>query len=560
MLKLPSLFRSASPKTETLVLSADTATTDYALHLSGVIADKGVELDLDGAALARIPAQGSLMVLANDPLLGLSTLALMRLIAQVREDFKVIAPDLVEAELAQDQHLISTSSSFEAQYEQALEHLLGGGVLIVQPVHFGKSQGIPKLTQERWPSEFLRLAEYANCRLLHVHVSSDELPLLQQVRLFYRQPGLVRGIAQKLLPQAFDLQLKVGAVVEAEQYKQLQLREKVKTKLLRKQLYRVAEGKASYFQSLPDIALPEPKSLLVDEISKADALGTTKDGKLIYLAELSEDSSLLREIGRLREESFRLVGEGSGKALDVDGFDLVYQHIILWDREAQDLVGAYRLRETHDLSFDQLYTSTLVDYQGASKAMLARGVELGRSFVQPKYWGSRSLEYLWTGIAAYLRRNPRIRYLFGAVSISNAYSKQAKDLLLGYYSRYYFSDAPIVQCKRPYRFSHEAQSLLERVYGDLDSKQAFIVLKEQLSVLGHSVPTLYKQYTELCDDRGALFHGFNIDPDFQDCIDGIVVVDMAKLKPLKRKRYGLLEHDFEAYDSASNNAVQQDAP
>jgi len=525
--------------------------------ISNVLDQHGRSVSCESGSMQKIPEMGRLIILANDPLSGLSALALINLCLQVRDDIKVIADASSPWLESVSDLLLNPLERRDCQEDvsaAATQHLANEGVLIIQPVHFGQARGVPKLTQERWPTDFLNLAEHTLSPLLHVHVSSDEQPLIQQARFLYRGDSLLRRVAQKVLPHAYDLKLTPGELIAAEDFKRLKLRDKFKAKLLRKQLYRFASGKSSYFKTMPGIAPPESRSDLLQELKNAELLGKTKDQKLIYLCSLTDESALLREIGRLREQAFRLVGEGSGKARDVDAFDEDYQHIVLWDEGDKEVVGAYRLRPTFDIKADKLYTSTLMTYQANATQTLQRGVELGRSFVQPRYWGSRSLDYLWVGIAAYLRRNPRVRYLLGAVSISDAFSQQAKDLLLGYYSKYYQAPEPIIQCKRPYIMAYEAKSRNAELFRDISAKEAFVVLREQLGLVGHSVPTLYKQYTELCDEQGAVFHGFNIDPDFQDCIDGLVVVDLSKLKPLKRKRYELEAHDFLAYEERAGDA------
>jgi hypothetical protein len=294
-----------------------------------------------------------------------------------------------------------------------------------------------------------------------------------------------------------------------------------------------------------DIAEPESRDHVEEELLCCELLGETLDNKAIFLYKPQTEAGytcLLREIGRLREEAFRLVGEGTGQESDVDAYDLYYMHIILWDRHDREIVGAYRLCRTNiifDASPRRIYTASLFQYLPAAEPILTAGLELGRSFVQEKYWGSRSLDYLWSGIAAFLRRHPEYRYLLGAVSISNDLSLYAKELLVGYYRRFYGSEQMLVKCKQPFQISDKGQAHSADVFEGLDARQAFVVLKKQLRYLGYVVPVLYKQYTELTDEGGSRFLGFNIDPDFNDCIDGLVVVDIQKITQLKRKRYGL---------------------
>jgi hypothetical protein len=302
-----------------------------------------------------------------------------------------------------------------------------------------------------------------------------------------------------------------------------------------------------------DIAEPESRADLLKQINACELLGQTPDNKSIYLLRPKAEQGhtiLLKEIGRLREEAFRLVGEGTGLARDVDGYDLYYMHIILWDGVDQQIVGAYRLFPTEHVYTDSskpIYTASLFNYLASAEPILSAGLELGRSFVQEKYWGSRSLDYLWSGIAAFLRKHPEFRYLLGAVSISNDMSLHTKEILIGYYQKYYgypndTAGKKRVECSKPFRISEKGQSHLDTLFKGLDYKQGFIILKKQLRYLGYAVPVLYKQYTELTEKGGTEFLGFNIDPTFNDCVDGLVVVDITQITPLKRKRYGLEDH------------------
>jgi len=312
--------------------------------------------------------------------------------------------------------------------------------------------------------------------------------------------------------------------------------------LVLKHAYRFTSNKLALrvFTPLKPIASPENRALLKQEIEACESLGETRDNKKIYLYHYQSDSVLMREIGRLREEAFRLIGEGTGKTHDIDQYDQHYMHIVLWDEDDLEVVGAYRLCATNNKA--QLYTSSLFNYNSSTEGILQSGLELGRSFIQPKYWGSRSLEYLWYGIAAFLLRNPQYRYLLGAVSISNTFTLPAKDLIVGYYQRFYSQEGLCASSKRPYKMTNEAQKRVEQLFKETKGKEAFNVLKAQLRELGYAIPPLYKQYVDLTKPGGTRFLGFNIDPDFKDCVDGLVVVDITQMSEQKRKRYGLSHH------------------
>jgi len=272
-------------------------------------------------------------------------------------------------------------------------------------------------------------------------------------------------------------------------------------------------------------------------MKQCEHLGHTSDGKSIYLYQHVSCSPIMREIGRLREIAFRAVGEGTNKRRDIDLFDSHYYHLILWDEEDLEIVGAYRFGDAEVLTQPDhptgLYTATLFDYHQNDSEMFKQGLELGRSFVQPRYWGKRSLDYLWFGIGAFLNRYPKYRYLFGAVTLSNAYPQPAKDLIVQFYSTYFPPKFAEVECKLPYELGPNS---LHTFNGD-DYKNEFKQLKHLLANMGVNVPTLYKQYSEISTEGGVAFLGFNVDPDFNDCIDGLVVVDMHTLTEKKRKRY-----------------------
>ena len=179
-----------------------------------------------------------------------------------------------------------------------------------------------------------------------------------------------------------------------------------------------------------------------------------------------------------------------------------------------------------------LYTASLFSYADDAVPRLAEGLELGRSFVAPDYWGGRSLDYLWQGIGAYLRRYPQVRYLFGAVSISAALPLAAREQLVAYYQRFYGGGEALAQSRRPFSYFAAPPS-----FGDLDADTAFRVMKGNLDALGATVPMLYKQYTELCEPGGARFLAFGVDPAFSDSIDGLIEVDLHRIRPRKRQRY-----------------------
>jgi hypothetical protein len=181
--------------------------------------------------------------------------------------------------------------------------------------------------------------------------------------------------------------------------------------------------------------------------------------------------------------------------------------------------------------------SDLCDMNEQFDTVLEDAIELGRSFVQPKYWGSRALDYLWQGIGAYLSHNPQVKYMMGPVSISGSFPKHAQEALVYFYTLYFGSDHTMVKAKSPYKLSEYVQNEFKVLFSGENYSEDFRVLKDYLKALDVSVPTLYKQYSEIALDDGVKFLGFNVDNDFNDCIDGFILVEIAKIKESVSQRY-----------------------
>ncbi len=194
----------------------------------------------------------------------------------------------------------------------------------------------------------------------------------------------------------------------------------------------------------------------------------------------------MHEIGRLREITFRQVGEGTGKKSDLDRYDRDYRHLILWDEQELEIAGAYRLAEVKTIFEKQdtrgIYSQELFDYDSPKMAsFFEQGIELGRSFVSPKYWGKRSLDYLWYGIGAYLKRYPEIRYLFGAVSLSDSYPEFAKALITIFYQHYFDDKDQLAIARVPYRIEGDLEKRVNDVISGLDYEVDFKALRVQLA-------------------------------------------------------------------------------
>ena len=494
----------------------------------------------------NIPAAGKVVVIANHPIGSLDGLALLKLIYHVRSDVKIVANDLLMAIEPLKSLLLPirnmTGTSQKHQIQRINAALDEDAAIIFFPSGEVSRLSFKGIQDGTWQQGFLKLAERAKAPILPIHIDGRNSTSFYLASLVAKPLSTIMLVGQMFRQREKQVKMTVGSIIPFRSYNNITIDQKEKIKLFKKHLYRLGTAEPLLFETEAAIAPPEQRADLAKVMRHGEQLGTTPDGKIIFLYETMESPTLLREIGRLREITFRAVGEGTGKRRDIDHFDDYYRHLLLWDEEALEIAGAYRFVDAAKVLEQKgtagLYSGSLFDLDRQKCHFLKNSLELGRSFVQQKYWGKRSLDYLWYGIGAFLAKNPHYRYLFGPVSISNMMPQLAKELLIHFY-KLYFSDPKSMGCSRnPFRFS-QPLATLEAAFSGTDYRADFKKLKSQLSNLGTAVPTLYKQYTELCEpgSGGVTFLDFNIDPDFNDCVDGLVIVDTHKLKEKKRKRY-----------------------
>jgi len=249
---------------------------------------------------------------------------------------------------------------------------------------------------------------------------------------------------------------------------------------------------------------------------------------------------VVKEIARLRELTFRRVDEGTGGRLDMDEYDQFYIHLVLWDELNLEIVGSYRLVRVADVTErfqrNRIYTASLFKYTSKFHPILCQSAELGRSFVQYRYWNSRALDYLWRGIGLYISQFDDVRYLLGAVSISHSFSSTAKSLIVYYYKKWYGDPEDLVKAKSPYIISREQLEEMESTFSGESAEADFPVLKQTLKTLGYAVPVLFRQYIKQCLPGGVRFMDFCVDLDF-NTVDGLLVMDLTRMEPRKKERY-----------------------
>jgi putative hemolysin len=497
--------------------------------------------------IKKIPAEGRVIVVANHPIGSLDSLALISAIYNVRQDVKIIATDVL-TNITQLREFILPFNLESGGFVQRKninaigEALQNEQAVIIFPAGEVSRLRFYHIIDGKWNKGALHFAKKFN---------SPILPILIQAKnsmLFYMTSAINKHFSRLLLAhEVFNkynkvINLKIGDPIPAKAFTSSFINAKVQTKLLKKHVYKLARKEQGIYSTEKNIIHPVDVKCVFKEIQNAQVLGITKDKKRILLTDYNSSPNILKEIARLREITFRSVGEGSGKKLDIDKYDKYYKHIVVWDDDELEIVGSYRigigseiLKESGEKGF---YTSSLFKFSNEFvEKYLGDSVELGRSFVQKKYWNSNALNYLWMGIGSFLAKHEKVKYMFGPVSISNSYPEEAKKMIVYFYNKWFGTVNNLVESKNRFKVPEKDLADYQNTFSADEYKQDFLILKKMIRPFGFSVPVLYKHYTELCNNDGVKFLDFGIDVDFENCIDGLIFIEVDKVKPEKQDRY-----------------------
>lgn len=511
------------------------------------IAGLGVTVNIDPDELSSIPKTGPCIVVANHPHGMLDGLIVMQLLGAVRPDFRVMANHFL-ARFVQLRPVFFQVNPFGgkgairdniATARAATNWLLDGKMLMLFPG--GEVSSLNRadwrVSDPNWDEGIARFAEKTGAPVVPMHIGGRNSNLFQVSGLLHpnlRTVLLVREIFNK---SATSINVRVGREVSAKTMRSLENRKqitrylKTKTYLLKeKTRQKIALG-ATTKNLLPSkpVAPAGDTTEFIREIESLprDQLLLSSGACDVYYAVSDQIPQVLQEIGRLRELSFRAVGEGTGNASDLDLYDSYYTHLFVWDRNTEMIVGGYRMGHTDKIldtyGLKGLYVHSLFKLSPELTADLRCSLELGRSFVRVEYQRSySSLMLLWKGICWYLKRNRQYRILFGPLSISNDYHPISQKLLVQFLRN---RNSEIrrtshITPRRPFR----AKSNLIDDLIDLDSIDLNII-SDLLSTVesdDKGVPVLLRQYLKL----GGHILGFNIDPNFNNAIDCLLWVDL----------------------------------
>ena len=508
----------------------------------------------------RIPKTGPVVLVANHPFGLLDGAVLLDLVSKIRPDVKLLANSVLAGLPELGDRLIfvnpfgNAASGNRRGVREVLQFLDEGGMLITFPSgevsHLDWKQRA--IVDPAWNQNIARFIRHTNAQALPVFVPGANSVAFQLMGVVHPQLRTARLLHEFVNKQSRTVEVRVGNPVSAAQLERLGTNEQV-TDYLRSRTYILGARGLRTEPSVQRVraSLPRFAKTALAVVGAADQMvreinalppsqRLIENGELtVYRASSAQIPRLLREIGRVRELTFREVGEGTGHAVDLDRFDENYHQLFLWDRKARCLAGGYRLARTSEILHTDgirgLYTSELFRIEMEFFQKLGPAIELGRSFVHPDYQRQYApLLMLWRGIGAFVNQHNDHPVLFGAVSISNDYQAASRKLIVDYLQAQESERelSRLVSARRPFRGKHRgaAGAALSLLLKDPDELSA---VTSDIEPDGKGIPVLLRQYLKL----GGKLLGFNVDNAFSGTLDGLMLVDLRHTAASVRLRY-----------------------
>ena len=512
--------------------------------------------------LAKIPKTGPFILVSNHPLGALDGVIMCKILTEIRPDFKVMGNFLLTKIKPMEPYVISVNP-FEKRKEayssmsgmrEALKHLSEGGCLGIFPAGevSNKNNEYNEILDKEWQEPALKLIKKAQVPVVPMYFHA------KNSKLFYNVSKIHPDLQTLLLPSEMvnkrekPIKIRIGRPVTPKILNEYETPKEL-GEFLRKKVYMMK----SYFEDRKSVAeflkvkdlniSPKEEVVvqnIIDETPLAEILADRenlrkKDGKMlfsngdyeVYFTKFDEIPAMMREIGRQRELTFRAVGEGTNLPFDLDEYDKHYHHLILWDNVAQKIAGAYRMALGSEVmknyGIKGFYTNSLFDFDQELQPFFKKVIEMGRAYISIEYQQKPlPLFLLWRGIVHVCLRNPEHKFLMGGVSISNRFSDFSKSLMIEFMRSHYFDPvvAQYVHPKNDYKvyLSERDKSLFfEGLDDDLNKFDKLIDDFEPEMRL----PVLIKKYIK----QNAKVVAFNVDPNFNDAIDGLMYIRISDL-------------------------------
>lgn len=523
--------------------------------LESVLEEFNVNLEIPEKDIKRIPENGAFIAVANHPLGMIDGMILMKILIEKRPDFKVMANFLLNRLDPLNPYILPINP-FEDRKE--LESNLSGIRETLKHVHAGKPFGIfpagevsttkidKNIVDRPWLLEAVKLIQKAKVPIVPIYFHGSNS------KAFYRLASVSDSLRTVKLPSEMvsrynrDVKMRIGNPISVETQNNYTDTTEFGD-FLRKKVYMLSSGfdKKSMLKNISSqIKIQKSPRNIVHEAS--EELRTQEiefcrqnDKRLleshnyeIFLAKKKDIPNIVQEIGRLREITFRAIGEGTNQSIDLDEFDEYYYHLFLYDNEAQKIVGAYRMGLGKEIfekyGVNGFYLQKLFRFEPELHKMMSESIEMGRAFIIPEYQKKpTTLFYLWKGIVHCTLRFPDHKYLIGGVSISNKFSHFSKSLMIEFMMSHFYDPyvAQYIRPKKEFKVKlkdADKDFVFDESKADLNKFDKLIYELEPDNI---RMPVLLKKYIK----QNAKVVAFNVDPLFNNAVDGLMYIRIADL-------------------------------
>lgn len=551
-------------------------------HLEGVefldkiLEEFQIKFEIPEEDLKRLPKSGAYITVSNHPLGGIDGILLLKLMLQHREDFKIIANFLLHR-IQPMQPYIMPVNPFEnrkdvksslAGFKNSILHLRNGHPLGLFPAGEVSTYRDGKLVVDKpWEEAALKLIKRAEVPVVPIYFHAKNSKLFYKLSKISDTFRTAKLPSEVLTQKRRVIKVRIGKPISvADQKEHVSLEDF--SNFLRKKTYMLSnifEKKSKILDNISstlktpkapkNIVTPVDSEIMMKEVEALRA----NDSRLlesknyeVFLAQASTVPNILREIGRLREITFREVGEGTNEAIDLDTFDQYYHHMFLWDRERNVLAGAYRMGLGSQIfekyGINGFYLQDLFRFEPELHKMMSKSIEMGRAFIIKEYQQKpMPLFLLWKGIVNITLRFPEHKFLIGGVSISNQFSNFSKSLMIEFMKSHYYDPyiAQYVHPKKEFKVKlkdADKDFVFDETAADLNK---FDKLIDEIEPGALRMPVLLKKYIK----QNARLVAFNVDPLFNNAVDGLMYIKIADLpestvRPVMEEFQAELERKF----------------
>lgn len=530
----------------------DLSATDF---IDSILKTFEIDFEIPDEDLRRIPKTGPFITISNHPLGGIDGMILMKLLLSKRKDYKVIANFLLERIEPLKPYIMPVNPFEDHKQVQssvkgikdAILHLRQGHALGIFPAGEVSTYRDKRIIVDRpWDPAAIKLIQKANVPVIPIYFHA------KNSTFFYRLASLSDVLRTAKLPSEMlsqkkrKIKVRIGNAITPQDIEEIPTTESL-TAFLRRKTYMLANAfeKKPFFKGIPkNIKIPKPPKKIVPETCNNLVLEEVEtcrnlDKRLlesknyeVFLAKKEIIPNILKEIGRLREITFRAIGEGTNMSTDLDKFDDYYYHMFLWDNEANRIAGAYRMGMGNEIyekhGINGFYLQDLFRFEPELHKMMSESIEMGRAFICKDYQQRpMPLFLLWKGIVHCTLRFPQHKYLIGGVSISNRFSNFSKSLMIEFMRSHYYDPyvAQYVRPKKEFKVKlkdGDKDFVFDETQADLNKFDKIIDEVEPGSL---RLPVLIKKYIK----QNAKVIAFNVDPLFNDAVDGLMYIRIADL-------------------------------